>query len=156
MHAFPVQTKWRKRRDTHHHLPSPSPLSSAPPNLQIHISGFKPTYSERCSFLILFFEKELLLESEVAPELVVRLFPQQWVLASRFNANAWAVLWPSLPGEGLRRAGGKLKAFGQDSLVLMSAYPLTHWIGWKQCWFNHATNIYWAPTMSQDLSRCWM
>lgn len=148
MHAFPVQTKWRKRRDTHHHLPSPSPLSSAPPNLQIHISGFKPTYSERCSFLILFFEKELLLESEVAPELVVRLFPQQWVLASRFNANAWAVLWPSLPGEGLRRAGGKLKAFGQDSgfNVSLSFNPL-NWLKTVliQSCYKYLLSTYYEP-----------
>lgn len=47
-----------------------SPLSSFPPNLQIYISGFKPTYSERCSFPILLSGKELLLESEVASELV--------------------------------------------------------------------------------------
>lgn len=41
MHAFPVQTKYEKRRDTQHqnpHLPFPFSVSSSSPDLQIYIS----------------------------------------------------------------------------------------------------------------------
>lgn len=126
------------------HLLFPSLVSSPCPNLQIYISGFQQTYSERCSFSI--WKNRILLKKLFSFLKKNSVWSQKWLPDWWYGCSIGSGWWPHDSAPRSELCSGLSPGRGRDWGALQGSRKLLATVLWSLLSFS-VSPLIWLKTV---------